>query len=60
MKPTLIRLEPDVLARLQSISDTTGHSLASIIRHCIERQLPALEARWMGNNVTSNNSENNP
>lgn len=41
-----VRLEPPQLTRLQSISETTGQSLAAIIRYCIDKQLPNLETRF--------------
>jgi predicted DNA-binding protein len=41
-----VRIEPSQLARLQAISDITGNSIAAIIRHCIDKQLPQLEERF--------------
>ena len=43
---TKIRFEPTDLARLQAVAEATGHSLASIVRYCVEKHLPTLEARF--------------
>ena len=44
MKPTIIRLSPDMLARLQSVAEATGTSVARVIRLCVTRALPQIEA----------------
>jgi hypothetical protein len=46
MTPTFIRIEPDAMARLRAVADATGHSVASVIRFCIDKQLPALEVKF--------------
>jgi predicted DNA-binding protein len=38
-----IRLEPETRARLDALTDATGHSVAAIIRHCIDKHLPVIE-----------------
>jgi predicted DNA-binding protein len=44
MKPTIIRLSPDMLIRLQACASATSTSVAQVIRLCIERRLPVIEA----------------
>lgn len=42
---TLIRFDGDTLARLDALKDSTGHSIASIVRKCVEQHLPKIEAK---------------
>ena len=45
---TLIRFDGDTLARLDALKDSTGHSIASIVRKCVEQHLPKIEAKVKG------------
>ena len=45
---TLIRFDGDTLARLDALKDSTGHSIASIVRKCVEQHLPKIDAKVKG------------
>lgn len=39
---TLIRFEPDTLTKLDALAEKSGHSIASLVRWCVEKSLPTL------------------
>jgi hypothetical protein len=44
MKRFQIYIDPEVLARLQAAAAATGTTVATVIRLCVDRELPKQEA----------------
>lgn len=42
---TSMRFDPELMARLNRVADHHGIYLAEVIRECIEKQLPIIEAK---------------
>ena len=42
---TEVRLEPELLARLQAVADASGHKLSEVIRIAVRKALPDFERR---------------
>jgi hypothetical protein len=47
MKRLHVSIDPEMLARLKAVAgDSNDCSVASIVRYCVDQELPKLEKMW--------------